>query len=123
MLMATDWRARDPSLPADLVPAGLPISGLFDLVPLTETDINDALRMDRTMARQLSPTLMPAPGGRIHAVVGGAEGPEYERQSRSIAEAWGGTWQSMSGDNHFTIIGGLTQPDSPLVRTALGLVP
>ncbi|MFC7539329.1 alpha/beta hydrolase [Siccirubricoccus deserti] len=45
MLMATDWRARHPALPADLVPAGLPISGVFELPPLLPTTIATALRL------------------------------------------------------------------------------
>ncbi len=122
MLMATDWRARDAALPADLVPAGLSISGLFDLVPLIETTINGALGLDRAMAEQVSPLLLPPPAGRLHAVVGGEEGVEYERQSRSIAEAWGGTWESVVGENHFTILAGLAQPESGLVRKAVELL-
>jgi arylformamidase len=67
------------------------------------------------MAEQLSPMRFPPPGGRLHAVVGGEEGPEYERQSRGIAEAWGGTWASLPGENHFTIIAGLAQPNAALI--------
>jgi arylformamidase len=122
MLMATDWRQRDPELPADLVPAGLSISGLFDLVPLIETTINAGLGLDQPMAEQLSPVRFPTPRGRLHAVVGGEEGAEYERQSRSIAEAWGGSWESLPGENHFTILAGLPDADSPLVRKALELI-
>jgi arylformamidase len=114
MLLATDWAAR--GLPAGMIAAGLSISGLFDLVPLTETTINDALRLDAAEARRLSPVLMPAPGLPLHAVVGGAEGPEYERQSRSIAEAWGGTWEVVSGANHFTVIEPLADERSAMVE-------
>ncbi len=113
MLMATDWAAR--GLPAGLIGAGLSISGLFDLVPLVETTVNDALRLDVAEARRLSPVLMPSPGLPFHAVVGGAEGPEYERQSRSMAEAWGGTWEVMPGANHFMVYEPLTDADSTMV--------
>ncbi len=121
MLMATDWAAR--GLPADLVPAGLPISGLFDLEPLTHTSVNDALGLDITEARRLSPLLMPPPSGRIHAAVGSLEGEEYTRQSRSIAEAWGGTWESMPGLHHFSIVEQLADPKSILVAQALRMIP
>jgi arylformamidase len=121
MLMATDWRARDPSLPPDLVPAGLAISGLFDLVPLIETSINTALGLDQATALALSPIHMPPPAGRLHAAVGGDEGAEYERQSRQIAAAWGGSWESLVGENHFTIIGKLVDPHSALVTQAVAL--
>jgi arylformamidase len=114
MLMATDWPAR--GLPAGLIAAGLPISGLFDLVPLTETTVNGALRLDAAEAQRLSPLMMPSPGLPLHAIVGGAEGPEYERQSRSLAEAWGGTWESVPGANHFDVIMPLADPRSATVR-------
>ena len=72
MLMATDWAAR--GAPRDLVPAGMAISGLFDLEPITHTTVNAALGLDVAEARRLSPALLPAPGGRIHAYVGGEIG-------------------------------------------------
>jgi arylformamidase len=123
MLMATDWPARDAALPPDLVPAGLPISGLFDLEPLVETSINKAVGLDRTEARRLSPLRLPGRGGKLHAIAGGLEGPEFERQARSLAEAWGGSWESVPGAHHFNVIAPLADPTSALVRQALQLVP
>ncbi len=114
MLLA--WDAR-------VVPAALPISGLFDLAPLIETSINAALGLDDAEARRLSPLLLPPPGGRLHAVVGGEEGAEYTRQSREIARAWGGTWESVAGADHFTVLAPLADPASALVATARAMVP
>ena len=54
-MLATDWRELDPSLPADLVIAAYTISGLFELVPLVETSINTALRLDHAAAIAASP--------------------------------------------------------------------
>ncbi len=116
MLMATDWPARHRSLPPGMIAAGLPISGLFDLAPLVATTINGALRLDAAEARRQSPLFLPSPGLPLHAVVGGQEGAEYERQSRSIADAWGGTWESVPGANHFTVIAPLARLDSAMVR-------
>lgn len=120
MLMATDWTAR--GLPAGTVVAGMPISGLFDLAPLLETSVISALALDKAEARRLSPLSLPSPGLRLHAIVGGDEGVEYARQSREIAEAWGGTWESLPGANHFTVLDPLADPDSAMVRSALGLL-
>ena len=119
MLMATDWPAR--GLPPGMIAAGLAISGLFDLVPLIETTINDALRLDLTEARLLSPVLLPPPGLPLHAIVGGTEGPEYERQSRGIAKAWGGIWEVVPDANHFTIIAPLADAQSAIVDGYAGL--
>jgi arylformamidase len=119
MLLATDWARRDAP---DAVAAAMPISGLFNLPPLVRTSVNDKLGLDEEQARRLSPLFLPRPSGRLHAYVGGDEGPEYTRQSRSIAEAWGGTWQSVPGTNHFTIVEALADPGSPMVRVALDLL-
>ena len=120
MLMATDWRAHE--LPPGTVSAGLPISGLFDLRPLLATTVNAGLRLDEAEAARLSPVRLPAPGGRLFAVVGGEEGLEYERQTRAIASAWRGDWDVVGGANHFTIVAPLTDPGSAMVRRALDLL-
>lgn len=116
-LLATDWAAR--GLPPGAVYAGCAISGLFDLLPLLETSVNGALRLDAGTARRLSPVFLPAPGRPLHAVVGAEEGAEYHRQSRDIAEAWRGAWELLPGANHFTVVAPLTDPASPLVATML----
>lgn len=105
-----------------LVPAALPISGLFYLPPLIETSMNVAMRLDQVEARRLSPMTLPAPSGRLHAVVGGDEGIEFTRQTRGIAEAWGGTWDSLPGLNHFTIVSQLADPHSAIVAAARRLM-
>ena len=94
-----------------LVPAAVPISGLFDLRPLVETSINGALGLDDAEAWRLSPLGCPRPAGRLHALVGGDEGMEYETQSRRIAEAWDGQWEPVKGHDHFTIPDELARPD------------
>jgi arylformamidase len=121
MLMATDWAAH--GAPPGLVPAAMPISGLFDLEPITHTTVNTALGLNAVEARRLSPMLLPPPGGRIHAWVGGEEGLEYARQSRGIAEAWAGSWQSLPGLHHFSIVEELGNPASAMVAKALDLLP
>ena len=118
-LLATGWAAR--GLPDGIVQAALPISGLFDLAPLRQVKEGAALRLDAAEAARLSPLLWPAPDGRLHAVVGSGEGPEYLRQSRSIAEAWGGTWEAAEGAHHFSVIAPLADPGSALTGRALAL--
>ncbi len=121
MIMGADWAER--GIDVHPAPNALAISGLFDLAPLVRTSINRPLRMDEAEARALSPLLLPAPGGRIHAVVGEFEGAEYARQSRDIAAAWGGTWEVLHGHDHFTIVSDLANPESRVVRKALELMP
>jgi arylformamidase len=125
MLMATDWRALDPALPADLVLAGIPISGVFELEPLLPTTIARALRLDATEARALSPRWRGPPPRRgataPHARGGGAESGEFIRQTRDFAGAWGGHWEALPGANHFTVLAPLADPASPLVARATAM--
>jgi arylformamidase len=120
-LLATDWPAFDTSLPQDLVVAAYAISGLFDLGPLVETSINNALRLDHAAARAASPLFWEAPRrGSLDAVVGENESAEYLRQSKSIVEAWGAAGVAtrfglIPNANHFTAIAPLADPNSPMV--------
>jgi arylformamidase len=120
-LLATDWQSLDASLPKQLVIAAYSISGLFDLVPLVETSINKALRLDPAGAKAASPLFWKAPShGSLDAVVGGNESAEYFRQSRNVTETWGAAglptrYGTLAGANHFTAIAPLADPASPMV--------
>jgi arylformamidase len=120
-MLATDWPRFDASLPAALVIAAYTISGLFDLVPLVETSINQAMRLDPESARAASPLFWTAPRrGSLDAVVGEQESAEYFRQSRTIVERWGGQgvatrFGTVANANHFTAIAPLADPRSPMV--------
>jgi len=119
-MVATDWRSLYPKAPADLVPAGYAISGLFDLAPLTGLSMNQDLRLDAAEARRVSPLFWPlAPGRALDAVVGDAESDEFKRQSRAVAQAWrqGNAqtrYQELPG-NHFTVLTPLADPASQMV--------
>jgi arylformamidase len=120
-MLATDWPALDASLPRDLVASAYSISGLFDLGPLVDTSINQALRLDAAAARAASPLFWNPPAGkRLDAVVGENESAEYLRQSRTIAEIWSAAgvatrFGTVPGANHFTAIAPLADPASPMV--------
>lgn len=124
-LLATDWKALDPTAPDDLVPAAYSISGLFDLAPLIETAMNQDLRLTPPEARRVSPLFWPAPRGRIlDAVVGGAESSEFLRQSRIITEAWRQAetrTEAAPGANHFSVVAPLADPQSPMVERLVAL--
>jgi arylformamidase len=119
-MLATDWRAFDAALPENLVTSAYTISGLFDLVPLVKTAVNNALRLDAAAARDASPLFWTAPSrGSLDAVVGGNESAEYFRQSRSIVETWGAAglatrFAAIPDTNHFSAIAPLADPASPM---------
>ncbi len=121
-LVATDWREIDPKLPVNMVPAGVALSGLFELEPLVPTSVNTKLFLDIPAARALSPRLWVPPGNRIFdAWVGGDESSEYHRQSQTITAVWGASgnrtrYVSVPGANHFTVILPMADPESALTR-------
>ena len=121
-LLATDWRAFDPALSPDTVPAGLPISGLFDLEPLVATSLNDRLRLDAAEARRLSPLHWQVQAGkRVIACVGADESSEFLRQSRQLVERWAASGVAITGveipaASHFGVIASLADPAGVMTR-------
>jgi len=126
-LLATDWPALAPGAPADLVPAGYAISGVFDLSPLLRTSLNADLRLDAEEARRVSPLFFAVVAGRVlDAVAGAIESSEFLRQSQTIVEAWRQNraetrYEAIAGANHFTVLDPLTDPASPMVGRLLAL--
>ena len=118
MLLATDWAAF--GRPADTVKGGVAISGLYDLEPIRLCYLNDVLALTPETARRNSPVALPAPrAGSLLLTMGGAEGPEYQRQMDDLAAAWrvpAADVLEMKGHNHFSIISELENPFSPLAR-------
>lgn len=128
--LVTRMMVEDGPLPADVaarIALALTISGVHDLRPLLRIRMNETLRLDADEAGAESPALLvPRAGGRIACRVGGAERPEFIRQSELLALIWSGfdveTSLVIEPDaNHFTIVDGLASPDSPITRQLLDL--
>jgi arylformamidase len=119
-LVASDWQTIDFTYPTNMVSAGLAISGLFELEPLVPTTVNHKLGLDISAARSFSPRLWTPPQGvTFDAWVGGAESPEYLRQSASIAAVWQAAgnetrYVEVEGANHFTVIAGLAEAENAM---------
>lgn len=119
-MLATDWRMREH--PADMVRAGFGISGVYNLKPLTETSMNDALKLTMAEAEAVSPFFWPAPSRlSFDAVVGSLESEALIGQSRRIVDVWGlegvvTRFGQIAGANHFTILSGLTDPENAMTQ-------
>ncbi len=131
MLLNCRWPQMASGLPADLLRAAISISGLFELEPIRHTPfLAPDLRLTADSARRLSPALMPAPAGRLAALVGGDESEEFLRQNALIRAAWGEAavpvCEAIPGANHFTVLHELADANARLHRIAcewLGLAP
>lgn len=125
MMLATDWPARDPDLPADLVKTGVPVSGLYALEPLRRTSINQAARIDEAAARHCSPRyLRPASDAPVLAVVGGAETSAFHEQAEAFARQWTAAGACVEryvepDADHFDVVNRLADPDSEFFRRTL----
>ena len=128
MLLACDWRAVAPDLPADLVKAALSISGLYELEPLRNAPFLAAdIGLSAASARRLSPALWAAPSqGSLATVVGADESEEFRRQAARIARAWGPgvvvAAETVARRNHMDVLHELAAPDSRTHRLALQLL-
>jgi arylformamidase len=118
-MVATDWQSLYPKAPADLVPAGFAISGLFDLTALTGLSVNQDLRLSGEEALRLSPMFWPVPAGRsLDAAVGDLETNEFKRQSRTMAQTWQAKAETRYAEfpgNHFTVMDALFDPANATV--------
>ncbi|MCA1365368.1 alpha/beta hydrolase [Bradyrhizobium sp. IC3069] len=104
------------------------ISGVFDLHPIRQSYVNDAINIGDDEARLLSPALRaPIPGTVGRVLVGALESPEFIRQSRLLVQNWGNACGSLSystiaGADHFSILLDLTDPTSQAFRAVAGVV-
>lgn len=100
------------------------LSGIFDLEPLMDTTINDALRLDAEEARVQSPVRRALNlSGRLVVGCGDDESSEFNRQS----DAYVAAHRSADIDvtrvgapaHHFGIINVLADPNSALFQTTV----
>ena len=115
-----------PDAVASRVERVMSISGIHDLRPLRHSEMNTALALDEAEADAESPALhSPRTDIQLHAVVGAKERPELMRQTRLLAEAWGAKGAHISdaylpGEDHFSIVEALADPESGLVTRLIG---
>ncbi|HEV7576015.1 MAG TPA: alpha/beta hydrolase [Caldimonas sp.] len=129
MMLSCRWQAVGADLPADLVRSALAVSGVFDLEPLRHAPfLAPDLNLDAATARRLSPVALPAPRGRLVAVVGAGESEEFLRQNAAIAAAWGPravpVCEQVAGRHHMDVLHELADPAARthrLGRQLLGL--
>ncbi|PWJ85171.1 alpha/beta hydrolase family protein [Pseudaminobacter salicylatoxidans] len=124
--MTTATSPLQPDLAARLRKT-VSISGLHDLRPLLNTEMNETLRLDIAEAHAESVALLePLDGIDITCWVGADERPEFLRQNRLLENLWSSFNIEISsveeaGRHHFDVIEGLADPDHRLVRTLLGV--
>lgn len=121
--LAARMACTDAPLPAEIatrIKRIVPISPLSDLEPISQTGMNETLRLDAEEIATESPArLTPRPGGDVLVWVGGQERPAFLWQARLLSEAWSCRWHVAPNLHHFNVIGGLMREDSPLTTALL----
>ncbi len=128
VVLTTDWAQFGAGLPANLVHAAMPVSGIFDLEPIRHTPIGDPLGLDAEGAATLSPMFaLPRTNANTVIALGAHEGREFHRQ----AEEFGGNLRrhgtqvridSIAGANHFSVLENLANPGGVLFARAKDLL-
>ena len=98
------------------------ISGVHDLRPIRNVEMNNTLGLSAQEARIESPSLLePATDIDLICWVGGGERAEFVRQSQLLANIWAGlgvhTSVTVEPDrNHFSVLDALNDPNHTLTR-------
>jgi arylformamidase len=109
------------------VTAGLAISGVYDLAPIRDTGLNNALKLTNEEVANLSPLRLPVVHNRLDIAYGTDELPVLVLDSIRLYEARlaanaPGKLFPIEGADHFSILGELRRPDGALVDIVRKLV-
>lgn len=106
------------------VAAGLAISGVYELEPIRDTVLNNALKLTDREVATLSPLRLPMIQKRLDITYGTAELPALVSDSTKLHEARiaadaPGELFPIEGADHFSILAELRRPDGALVDILL----
>jgi arylformamidase len=122
MAVCCDWPGFDSKLPRELLKSAIPLSGLYQLAPLLQTSISDALHLTSTEVSRLSPaSLQPVAQIPLLSIVGGAETGEFFRQTDLLIESWSCLLPTIDRHvepevDHIDLIDRLASPDSQMFQ-------
>lgn len=127
MMLCCEWPKYSPDLPKKVVCAAVSISGLYDLTEIVKVpSVNCDVRLNEKSALKVSPAFLPpATDAPLTTAVGGEENQGFHIQNRLIGERWGKLRRSdipCPGDNHFTVLDPLCNPDSVLFKSVLNMM-
>lgn len=125
MLALTDWEG-EYGLPGDVIKGATAISGLYDLAPFPYTFLQPKLQLGYDQVFRNSPILhIPESAPPLLVAYGDIETDEFKRQSEEHLDAWrtkglDGEILILQGKNHYEVIDGFLDAESPLCSAILG---
>lgn len=119
MMMAARFECMSSKLPANLIKAGLSISGLYDLTPHSKAPfLKDSIRLNTPAAvAKVSPVTYLPPRAPLYTAYGSLEPTGFAEQDKLLKAQWVGAVHSrkaLEGHDHFTILLELENPQSEL---------
>ena len=123
MTMVGGWQ-DEFGVPEDVVKAAMPISGLFDIRPVTRIYVNEYVKLDLERAAALSPALLPAEHKcPVVLVVAENDGDGFLAQSRLFRPMWDGAELMVVPDrDHFDVVLDLGDAESAVCKALAGLI-
>ncbi|XP_075204000.1 kynurenine formamidase isoform X2 [Anomaloglossus baeobatrachus] len=128
MTLCTDWTEYEAT---SNIKGALLVSGIYDLLPIIDTYVNDALKMSLEVALENSPMqyVRKMNAGTCQVVIAVAEhdSPEFHRQSQNYFQclketALGASYVLVDGTDHFNVIEKLFQEDYVLTKIILKMI-
>ncbi|XP_072259534.1 kynurenine formamidase [Pyxicephalus adspersus] len=130
MMLSTDWSQY--GVTPDIRGALL-VSGVYDLLPITHTYVNDPLKMCHEVANRNSPIQLTtqlknnAANCHMAIVVAEHDSPEFHRQSQGFFQSLKSlglavSYQQVQDTDHFDVIERLSQEDYILTQLLLQMI-
>ncbi|MCY4218291.1 MAG: alpha/beta hydrolase [Gammaproteobacteria bacterium] len=122
VMQTQDWSELMPAMSDNPIQAIVSISGLYWLVPLCQTSLNENLNLDKRTAKIVSPTEMkPNESVPITMVFGDQEGLEFIRQCNMLQMAWESfgvpiTRHKEDNADHFDVVDHIADDKSQLFQ-------
>ncbi|XP_072176634.1 kynurenine formamidase-like [Diadema setosum] len=132
MMLSVDWSCRLQER-ANVIKGICLMSGLYDLRPLVETEINDPLSLTLSSASAVSPALLVDAipqtniGIKVHLPVAEFDPPAFQRQAKDYCElltarGMDAVTMVVPGRDHFDEITEMHQEESFLQQVLLGIM-
>lgn len=127
MLAGSGWQEKF-NLPGNVIKGILSLSGLYDIQPLCDININEWLQLHPEQAQRLSPLFqLPPADTPVLLAVGGLETDGFKNQTsayESACRAQGVAVQRVAtpNNNHFDLLCELHNPQSDLAKATFEMI-
>lgn len=115
-------------VPEDVIKGAMPISGLFHLAPISRSFVQEWIKLDDDLVRQLSPAEnLPRIGCPIVTAYSAGEPAGFKRQSAEYHRLWReagfpSTLMEIGDRNHFDVVLDLGDSETTLSKALLRMI-